>query len=111
MMIEDLFKNPLLRRALAAGEERMGKLVTQFASSERVMQGVQSVLSSALSAKSSFDRGVKTALQAVSLPTTEEVEELRRKLGELEAMLDGLAERLASRGEPGEKPGSGRPPA
>ncbi|HTT69583.1 MAG TPA: hypothetical protein VMG32_00060 [Anaeromyxobacteraceae bacterium] len=111
MMIEDLFKNPLLRRALSAGEERMGKLVTQLASSERVMQGVQSVLSSALSAKSSFDRGVKTALQAVRLPTTEEVEELRHKLGELEVMLDGLADRLASRAEPGEKPGPGRPPA
>ena len=57
---------------------------------------MRSVFDSALSAKSTFDRGVKTALQAVSLPTTEEVEELRRKLVELEAMLDGLADRMTT---------------
>jgi len=103
-MMDDLLKNPLLRRALSAGEERVGKLVTQLVSSERVMQGVQAVLASALSAKSSFDRGMKTALQAVSLPTTEDVEELRRKLVELESMLDDLAEKVSG-GEPREKGG------
>jgi hypothetical protein len=101
MMIDDLLRNPVLRRALAAGEERVGRLVGQLLASERVVQGVQAVVASALSAKSTFDRGVKTAMQAVSLPTTEEVEELRHKLSELESMLDGLAERVATR------PGSG----
>jgi uncharacterized protein YhaN len=97
-MLDDLLRSPMVKRALAAGEERMGKLVTQLLSSERVMQGVQTVVSSALTAKSTFDRGVKSAMQAVSLPTTDDVEELRRKLSELESMLDGLADQLA-RGE------------
>lgn len=93
-MIDEFLKNPTVQRALAAGEERMGKLVTQLLSNERVMHGVQTVVASALNAKSSLDRGVKTAMQAVNLPTTEDVEELRRKLSELEVLLDGLAQRV-----------------
>jgi hypothetical protein len=108
-MIDDLLKNPFLRRALSAGEERMGKLVTQLVSNERVMQGVQSVVASALTAKSTFDRGMKTALQAVSLPTTEEVAELRRKLGELETVLDGLVDRMEAADERRAHEGPGRP--
>lgn len=94
MILDDLLRNPAVKRAMSAGEERVGKLVTQLLASERVMHGVQSVFASALTAKSTFDRGVRTALGAVSLPTTEEVEELRRKLGELEAMLDGIAAKV-----------------
>ena len=94
-MIDDFLKSPLLKRALSLGEERVGKLVTQLLSSERVMHGVQTVVASALNAKSTLDRGVRTAMQAVNLPTTEDVEELRRKLSELEALLDGLAARMA----------------
>ncbi len=94
-MIDDFLKSPMLKRALAAGEERMGKVVTQLLSSERVMHGVQTVVASALNAKSALDRGVRTAMQAVNLPTTEDVEELRRKLAELEVLLDGLASRVA----------------
>src|SRR5512132_4743808 len=94
MIIDEFLKNPTVKRALAAGEERMGKLVTQLLSNERVMHGVQTVVASALNAKSTLDRGVKTAMQAVNLPTTEDVEELRRKLSELEVLLDGLAARV-----------------
>jgi hypothetical protein len=106
MMIDELLKNPVLKRALVAGEERMGKLVTQLLSNDRVMQGVQTVVASALNAKSSLDRGVKTAMQAVNLPTTEDVEDLRRKLSELEEMIDGLSARV---GEPGRTGGGERP--
>ena len=94
MILDDLLRNPAVKRAMSAGEERVGRLVTQLLASERVMHGVQSVLSSAMTAKSTFDRGVRTALGAVSLPTTEEVEELRHKLAELEAMLDGIAAKV-----------------
>jgi hypothetical protein len=107
MMIDELLKNPLVKRALAVGEERMGKIVTQLLSNERVMHGVQTVVASALNAKSSLDRGVRTAMQAVNLPTTEDVDELRRKLAELEVMLDGLATRIGS--APPAQDGEGRP--
>ena len=104
MMIDELLRNPMVKRALTVGEERMGKLVTQILSNERVMHGVQTVVASALNAKSTFDRSVKTAVQAVNLPTTEDVEELRRKLSELEVLLDGLAARV------GNPPGAGGGP-
>ncbi len=94
MTIEDLLRNPALKRALSAGEERMGKLVGQLLSSERVVQGAKTVFASAQTARSALDRGLRGALQAVNLPTTADVEELRRKLAELESMLDGLADRL-----------------
>ncbi len=96
MMIDAFLKNPVLKRALSAGEEKMGRLVTQLLSNERVMHGVQTVVASALNAKSTFDKGVKTAMQAVNLPPVDDVDELRRKLSELEAHLDGLAARVES---------------
>jgi microcompartment protein CcmL/EutN len=104
MGIGDLMQNPMVKRALAAGEERMGRLVTQLLSSEKVMHRVQTVVSSALTAKTTFDRGVKTAMQAVNLPTTEDVEELRTRLAELETLLDGLAARVPS----GDRAGKGQ---
>ena len=104
MMIDDLLKNPMVKRALSAGEERMGKLVTQLLSNERVMHGVQTVVTSAVNAKSTLDRGVKTAMQAVNLPTTQDVEELRQKLSELESLLDGLAAKV---NEPDPRSGNG----
>ncbi len=102
MNLDELLRNPAVKRALRAGEERVGKLVTGLLSSERVMHGVQAVMTSALTAKSTFDRGVKTALSAVNLPTTEDVEELRHKLVELEALLDGIADKVERGAE--EKP-------
>jgi hypothetical protein len=106
MLIDDFLRNPAVKRALAAGEERLGKAVTQLLSSDRVMHGVQSVVASALSAKSTFDRGVRTAMQAVNLPTTDDVRELRERLAELEVMLD----RIAARAPPA-PPGAAGPTA
>jgi hypothetical protein len=107
MLIDHLLENPAVKRALAAGEQRMGRVVTQLLSNERIMHGVQTVVASALSAKSTFDRGVRTAMQAASLPTTEDVEELRKRLVELEAMLDGLASRVPPPGAPRNDGGRG----
>ncbi len=107
MRIDDVLRSPALQRALAAGEERVGKVVTQLLSNERFMTGVQTFVSSALSAKSTFDRGVRSALQAVSLPTTDDVAELRKRLSELEAMLDGLADRVARADAPRAAGGDG----
>jgi hypothetical protein len=93
-MIEGFLKSPTMKKALAMGEERMGRLVTQLLSNERVMHGVQTVVSSALNAKSTFDRRVRSAMQAVNLPSTDDVDELRRKLAELESVVDGIASRV-----------------
>ncbi|MBI5070188.1 MAG: hypothetical protein HZB56_18290 [Deltaproteobacteria bacterium] len=102
-MFEELKKNPLLQKALAAGEERVGKTVAALLSNEKVMAGVQRAVSSAFEAKAAVERGVKTAMQAVNLPTTDDVAELKKRLAELESIIDGLAARLDKEEAPQEQ--------
>jgi len=104
-MFEELKKNPFLQKALAAGEERVGKTVAALLSNEKVMAGVQRAVSSAFEAKAAVERGVKTAMQAVNLPSTEDVAELKKRLAELESIIDGLAARLER--DAGVAPGAG----
>jgi hypothetical protein len=91
---DDLLKNPLVRRALQAGEEQVGKAVAKVLPSEGVATGVQTLLSGAVQARATLERGVSQALHAVNLPSKDDVAALRKKLEELEAMIDGLAERV-----------------
>ena len=72
---------------------------------------VKLALSAATSARETFERGLRSALQAANLPTSEDVEELKRRLGELETMLDDLGRRLGRTGERGGGPrhGGGEP--
>ncbi len=100
-MFDELLKNPLLKKALSAGEERVGKAVAALLSNERVMAGVQSAMSSAMQARAAVEKGVRNAMQAVNLPTTDDVAELKKRLAELESIIDGLAARIEQRtGEP-----------
>jgi hypothetical protein len=98
MILDDVLKNPALRRVLAAGEERMGKVVGRLLSSETVTSGLQGLVSSALQARDRFDRGVQQALHAANLPSRADVTALKRKLEELESMIDGLASRVGEHG-------------
>lgn len=97
MLFDEMLKNPAVRRAMAAGEERFGEVVGKLLSSQRVASGVQTLLSSAQIAKATLDRGVKTALHAANLPSSEDVASLKKKLDDLEDMLDGLAARVDER--------------
>jgi hypothetical protein len=63
MPFDDLVRNPLLRRALEVGEERVTRAMTRL-------------------------------LATVNLPSKDDVVSLRKKLDELEKMIDGLAERV-----------------
>jgi hypothetical protein len=107
MILDDLLKNSALRRVLAAGEEGMGKVVGRLLTSEAVTSGLQGLVSSALQARQTFDRGVQQALHAANLPSRSDVDALKRKLEELESMVDGLATRVGEAGgaRSGEEPG------
>ena len=100
MKLRDVLDSPVLKRALEAGEERMGKVVAGVLASERITTGLQRLVGSALQAKETFDRGVGQALHAANLPSREDVAGLRKRLAELEAMIDGMAERTARRPDP-----------
>jgi hypothetical protein len=47
-----------------------------------------------MSARAAVEKGVRSAMQAVNLPTTDDVAELKKRLAELESIIDGLAERI-----------------
>jgi hypothetical protein len=96
MILDDVLRNPALRRVLAAGEERVGKVVGRLLSSETVTTGLQGLVQSAAEARARIDRGVQQALRAANLPSREDLTALRRKLEELESMIDGLAERVGA---------------
>jgi hypothetical protein len=96
MIFDEVLRNPLLRRAIEAGEERMGRAVGKLLSSEAVSVGLQTLVSSAMQAKQTFDKGMQQALHAANLPSRDDVAVLKRKLEELESMIDGLSARVAA---------------
>jgi hypothetical protein len=106
MILDDVLKNSALRRVLAAGEERMGKVVGRLLTSEAVTTGLHGLVTSAMQARETFDRGVQQALHAANLPSRSDMAALKRKLEELESMIDGLASRV---GAPGAAPDGEEP--
>jgi len=90
----DVLRHPALRKALQEGEERLGRTVGKLLADERVASGAQ--------------RGIARALRAANVPSRGDVESLRRRIEELEAMLEGL--RKKDRGGRGDGNGGGRPP-
>ena len=96
MILEDLLKNSALRRVLAVGEERMGKVVGRLLTSETVTSGLQGLVTSAVQARETLDRGLQQALHAANLPSRADLAAVRRKLEELESMIDGLASRVGA---------------
>jgi hypothetical protein len=101
MLFDDVLKNPVVKRALAAGEEQMGKVVGKLLSGEGLTSGIQTVVASATAARETFEKGVRQALHAANLPSRDDVAALRKKLDELESMLDGLADRVERGGKGG----------
>jgi len=82
--------NPVMKKLVATGEERIGKLVQQLMSNETFVTGVQTIVTRALSAKGSVDKSIRTALSAMNLPSTGDLETLREKIDELEKVLGNL---------------------
>jgi polyhydroxyalkanoate synthesis regulator phasin len=109
MLFDDVLRNPVVKKALAAGEEQAGRVVAKVLSSEAVATGLQGLLTAASTARATLDAGVQTALKAANLPSASEVEALKQKIDELEALIDDLSARLDEppprRDPPAEAPG------
>ena len=82
--------NPMMKKLVATGEERIGKLVQQLMSNEKFVSGVQTIVSRGLSAKGSVDKSMRSALSAMNLPSTADLETLREKMDEVEKLLGTL---------------------
>jgi polyhydroxyalkanoate synthesis regulator phasin len=82
--------NPMMKKLMATGEERIGKLAQQLMSNEKFVSGIQALVSRGLSAKGTLDKSIRSALGAMNLPSTGDLETLREKLDELERLLGSL---------------------
>ena len=86
--------NPMMKKLVATGEERIGKLVQQLMSNEKFVTGVQTIVGRALSAKGSVDKSIRTALSAMNLPSTGDLETVREKIEELEKVLGQVEDKI-----------------
>ncbi len=82
--------NPMMKKLVATGEERIGKLVQQLMSNEKFVAGIQTIVSRGLSAKGTVDKSIRSALSAMNLPSTGDLETLREKIDEVEKILGTL---------------------
>ncbi|MGV3623679.1 MAG: hypothetical protein ACO1OB_22865 [Archangium sp.] len=83
-----------MKKLVATGEERIGKLVQQLMSNEKFVAGIQGIVTRALSAKGGADKAIRTALSAMNLPSTGDLETLREKIDELEKLLGSLESKI-----------------
>ncbi len=93
--------NPVMKKLVETGEERIGKLAQQILSNEKFVAAVQSLVSRSLAAKGTLDKSLRAALAAMNLPSTGDVEALRAKVEDLEKLLTSIEaklEALSSRG-------------
>ncbi len=89
-----LKNNPVMKKLVETGEERVGKLAQQLLSNEKFVTAIQSIVSKSLSAKGTVDKSLRAALSAMNLPSSADMEQLRAKVEELEGMLTSIEEKV-----------------
>ncbi len=94
MHFDDVPGGSTVKKVLEAGEREVGRAVTRLLSSERVTNGLASLLGGAAGARKAIDARLQQALHAANLPSRDDVAALRRRLDERETLLDGLAEKV-----------------
>ena len=82
--------NPVMKKLVETGEERLGKIAQQLLSNERFVAAVQTIVSRSLAAKGTVDKSLRTALAAMNLPSTGDLEVLRGKVEDLEKLLTSI---------------------
>ncbi|HWE25461.1 MAG TPA: phasin family protein [Myxococcales bacterium] len=87
--------NPVFKKMIATGEERVGKLATHLLSNEKLMGALQKTVSAALEAKGVVERNVQNVLSTMNIPTASDVQRLQGKIDELERVFEGLSAKIA----------------
>jgi len=95
-----LRENPLLKKMIATGEERMSKLAANLLTNEKLMGVVQKTFSAALDAKGLVEKNLQAALSTLNVPTANDVKKLEGKLEELEKVFESLSSRIAGLSKP-----------
>jgi polyhydroxyalkanoate synthesis regulator phasin len=89
-----LKNNPMVKKLVQTGEERVGKLASTLLSNENFVATVQSLVSKSLAAKGSLDKSLRSALAAMNLPSSADVESLRAKVDELDRLLTSVEKKV-----------------
>lgn len=89
--------NPFVKRWFESGEERMGQFVQQLLSNQSFISAIQGFISRSLIAKETWDKTLRTALSAMNLPSTQDLELLRTKVEDLERILSSIEEKLGKK--------------
>ncbi len=95
-----LKNNPVMKKLVETGEERIGKIAQQLLSNEKFVAAVQTIVSRSLQAKGTLDKSLKAALSAMNLPSTADLEILRNKVDDLERLLasvEGKVDKLVEK--------------
>jgi polyhydroxyalkanoate synthesis regulator phasin len=87
--------NPVLKKMIETGEERVGKIATQLLSNEILMGALQKTVSAALEAKGLVERNVRSVLSTMNIPSAADVQRLQGKIDELERVFEALSARIA----------------
>jgi polyhydroxyalkanoate synthesis regulator phasin len=86
--------NPVMKKLVETGEERLGKIAQQLLSNEKFVAMVQGLVSRSLAAKGTMDTALRTALSAMNLPSTADLEQLRAKVDDLEKLLASVESKV-----------------
>ncbi len=86
--------NPVMKKLVETGEERIGKIAQQLLSNEKFVSMVQGLVSRSLAAKGTLDAALRTALSAMNLPSTADLEQLRGKVDDLEKLLASVESKV-----------------
>jgi polyhydroxyalkanoate synthesis regulator phasin len=89
-----LKNNPMVKKLVQTGEERVGKLASTLLSNENFVAAVQSLVSKSLAAKGTVDKSLRSALAAMNLPSSADVESLRSKVEELDRLLTSVEKKV-----------------
>lgn len=91
-----IMNNPMVKKLVETGEERVGKLTQQLMSNEKFVAMVQNLVAGSLAAKGTLDSALRTALSAMNLPSTADLEQLRNKVDDLERLLSSVESKVDS---------------
>jgi polyhydroxyalkanoate synthesis regulator phasin len=94
MGVSMLKNNPVVKKLVETGEERVGKLAQQLLANEKFVQMVQTLVSRSLAAKGTLDGALRSTLSAMNLPSTADVEQLRAKVDDLERLLSSVESKM-----------------
>ena len=88
--------NPMVKLLMETGEERIGKLAQQLLTNDTFVVALQGLVSKSIAAKGTLDKGLRSALSAMNLPSSADMDQLRDKVADLERLLSSVEGKLDS---------------